>query len=353
MRERRWESAKKLTFGEILTVGDHLAAAGLQPAVPAKDIICYIEEWEVASPEDFDQLDPWATEDVTLVHLRDQWTGDFFLLAGGYHTVYERHQAVGTYCSVSHPWVAPGSYRTHQPAGMVWLGFRHAHGFVRVRLHTNDVITPGETRGDADRDVWLAERRRLFESAVAVLGLPVELDEEKGCIVLRSADLGVPFFCSWPDAFGPCQFEFNTADPYEFLVPASRLAATVGSGPARVRAYLTGFSEGALDEFAAVEPGARYAYRCSAHCPMDDLPEVLAAIAPIGRLYATLCEFQTQALLPDVEDAAAIVGVVGAEEAFQIEVRLNRAPLPEEDMAGWLEEVIGIPVVYAPLPPFP
>ena len=38
--------------------------------------------------------------------------------------------------------------------------------------------------------------------------------------------------------------------------------------------------------------------------------------------------------------------------AFGIEARLNKAPLKEEAMAGWLERLIGHPVVYAPLPAF-
>jgi hypothetical protein len=353
MRERRWETTTTLTFEQALAVGDRLATRGLSPTDPSKDVIGYVEEWTVASPDDFDQLDPWATEDVTLVHSRETWRGDFFLLAGGYHTVYLRHQAVGTYCSVSHPWLMTDALKTHQPRGMLWLGFRHSHGFIRVRLQTNEVITPGETRGDAQRDLWLAERRRAFGAAIRFLNLPVEIDEEKDHVVLRSLERSVPFFCSWPDAFGPCQFEFNTSDPYEFLVPASRLAATWGAEPASVRAYLTGFSDEALEEFASVEPGARCGYRCSVHCPLADIPEVLTAIAPAGRLYTTLCEFQTSALLPDSEDASAIVGLVGADGAFQLEVRLNRAPLAEEQMAGWLEGLLGFPVVYAPLPPFP
>ena len=52
-------------------------------------------------------------------------------------------------------------------------------------------------------------------------------------------------------------------------------------------------------------------------------------------------------------DAWAIVGVMGLEgEGFQIEVRLNRVPLPETEMAGWIETLLGLPAVYAPLPPF-
>src|SRR5438094_15400 len=230
MRERRWESRAKLEFGDVLAIGERLAGLGLEPAVPARDIICYIEEWLVEAPEDFDRLDPWATEDVTLVQIREAWRGD---------------------------------------------------------------------------------------------------------------------------SFGPCQFEYNSSDAFEFLVPASRLAATYGGEAATVRAYLTGFSEAALEEFQAVAPRALSAYRCSAHCPLDELPEILQAIAPAGRLYATLCEFQTQHLLPDGAEAYAIVGILGRDGGFQIEVRLNRAPLPEDDMPGWLEKLIGLPVSYSPLPPFP
>jgi hypothetical protein len=353
MRERRWETPAKLTFDQILAVEERLAARGLAPTDPAKDVICYVEEWTVEKPDDFDQLDPWATEDVTLVHSRDVWQGDFFLLAGGYHTVYRRFQAVGTYCSVSHPWRIAAPLVLHDPQSMLWLGFRHSHGFVRVRLQTQEVITPGERRGDAQRARWIEERRRAFSLSIGHLNLPVEIDEDKEQVVLRCTERSVPFFCSWPDAFGPCQYEFNTSDPYEFLVPASRLVSTWGSGPARVRAYLTGFSEEALEAFAGVEPGARVGYRCSVHCALDEVPEVLQAVAPAGRLYTTLCEFQTSALLPDDEDGSAIVGLVGANGVFQLEVRLNRAPLPEEKMAGWLDELLGYPVVYAPLPPFP
>lgn len=352
MRERRWETVPKLGFDEVLAAAGRLTAQGLTPAAPAKDVIGYVEEWEVQAIEDFDQLDAWATEDVTLVHLRDGWRGDFFLLAGGYHTVYQRHQSPGTYCSVSHPWRLPAPMATHHARAMLWMGFRHTHGFVRIRLHTADVITPGETRADDRRALWLDERQRAFHFAIGVLGAPIETVVENGSVALWTPDTRAPLFCSWPDAFGPCQFEYNSPDPFEFLVPASRLASTHGGEPARVRAYLTGFSEEALEEFQAVEPGARLAYRCSVHCPLDELPEVLRAIAPAGRLYATLCEFQTQQLVPEGADAAAIVGVVGAEDGFQLEVRLNRAPLPEHEMAGWLGRLLGMPVTYAPLPPF-
>ena len=92
---------------------------------------------------------------------------------------------------------------------------------------------------------------------------------------------------------------------------------------------------------------------CSAHCALDEVPEILQAIQPDGRLYATVCEFPTQRLLPEGADASAIIGVVGREGKFQIEVRLNRAPLSDPEMDPWLEWLIGFPVTYAPLPPFP
>lgn len=352
MRERRWETTTPLTFNQVLAVGERLAALSLKPAVPAQDVICYVEEWTVSAPDEFDQLDPWATEDVTLVHVREGWRGDFFLLAGAYHTVFQRYQDVGTYCSVSHPWRIRESLRRHEQRSMFWLGFRHAHSFLRIRLQTTEVITPGETRADGERTEWLDERRAAFLDAITILELPIETLIEKDQVILRPADPATPFFCSWPDAFGPCQFEYNTTDAYEFLVPASKLASTFTPEPAGVRAYLTGFSEEALTDFAAIDPGARFAYRCSVHCPLDELPEVLEAIQPEGRLYATLCEFQTQAVLPEGDDASAIIGIVGLNGQFQIEARLNRAPLKEEAMGPWLERLIGHPVAYAPLPAF-
>lgn len=352
MRERRWETSGRLTFRDVIAVGERLGALGLKPAPPAKDVICYVEDWAVDSLDAFDRLDHWSTEDVTLLHVREAWQGDFFLLAGGYHTVYQQYQDVGTYCSISHPWRTSGPLRFHYPTSMLWLGFRHNHAFIRVRLHTQEVVTPGETREDARRTDWVDERRTIFLDAIATLDLPVETSVEKGSLVLTPADPATPFFCSWPDAFGPCQFEYNSSDAYEFLVPASKLAATFAPQAAGVRAYLTGFSAETLEKFAAIQPGARSVYRCSVHCALGELPEILAAIEPQGRLYSTLCEFDTQELLPDGEDASAIIGIVGSAGRFQLEMRLNRAPLPEAHMAAWLERLLGYAVAYAPLPPF-
>lgn len=352
MRERRWESQGRLSFNQVLAVGERLAARGLKPADPAKDVITYIEEWVVEGPDELDHLDPWATEDVTLVQVRDHWQGDFFLLAGAFHTVYQRYEAVGTYCSISHPWNISIPLRTMYPRAMFWLGFRHTHSFIRVRVHTTEVITPGETRADTDRPLWLDERRAAFQDAITLLDVPLKADIVNGQIVMASEDARAPLFCSWPDAFGPCQFEYNSSDAFEFLVPASRMAST-DKGPATVRNYLTGFSEEALRDFQAVDGGARSMYRCSVHSPLDEIPEILSAIAPTGRLYATLCEFQTNTLLPGQDDASVIIGLAGQDGSFQLEARLNKAPLAEEHMRPWLEELLGMPMAYAPLPPFP
>ena len=49
-------------------------------------------------------------------------------------------------------------------------------------------------------------------------------------------------------------------------------------------------------------------------------------IDPDGRLYSTLCEFQTQELPFQMERMrSAIIGIVGNETGFHIEARLNRA----------------------------
>ena len=55
--------------------------------------------------------------------------------------------------------------------------------------------------------------------------LVAKLQPRRDGVVLRAADTRAPLFCSWPDAFGPCQFEYNSLDAYEFLVPASRLVS--------------------------------------------------------------------------------------------------------------------------------
>lgn len=104
MREHRWESQATLSFDDILSVASKLRQLGLTSIHEDKEMIGYIEEWEVDHPQRIQTLAPWPTEDVTLLHLLDNWQGDFFLLAGHYHSIFQTHQSVNTYCSIAHPW---------------------------------------------------------------------------------------------------------------------------------------------------------------------------------------------------------------------------------------------------------
>jgi len=360
MRERRWESQAALTDRDWLALGGRLARVGLALPPSSKEVIGYVEEWTVTSPEEIGRLSDWHLEDVTVIQIHEHWQGDFYLLAGGYQALSRQLRAHGAYCSVSHPFLlerAPafGAWRHHQPRGVLWVGFRDTHAFIRVRLQTTDVVAPGETRADDQRDRWLEERQRAFESVIRMLDFPIEVTVEKERAVLRTNQEQAALLCSWPDAFGPCQFEYNINDPLDLLVRAGRLAAT-SPEPAQVRAYLTGFDRSALTQFQVTMAPSRSAYRCSVHCRLDELPEVLRLITPDGRLYATLCEFQTAPLLPDApaaDNAWVILGMIGQQGDVRLELRLNRAPLPESQMTGWLEELVGLPVAYAPLPAFP
>ena len=353
MREHRWETPSSLTFEEVMRVTERLALSGLTPAHPEKDVICYIEEWEVASPRGINRLDAWPLEDVTLIHVMDHWKGDFFLLTGQYHTLVQEYRSVNTYCSLCHPWRIDEHMVTLLPNAMLWVGFRHSHSFIRFRVHTTDIVAPGETWVDHQRPMWLDERRTSFLSAIRTIELPLEPTIDQGHIVVHSARQDAPLFCSWPDAFGPCQVEMNSSDVFEFLVPASQLAATYQGPPPTVRAYLTGFTEEQLLHFDSFETPKRSVYRCSAHCAVNELPEILSVLGETGRLYSTLCEFQTASILPEGIDSAVIIGVVASRGQFQIEARFNRCPISKEETAKWLEELIGKPMAYTPLSAFP
>ncbi|GJL65823.1 MAG: hypothetical protein NPIRA05_07940 [Nitrospirales bacterium] len=353
MREHRWETTSPLSFDDVLQTTQSLQQSGLTPAHTEKDIICYIEEWKVPGPQGIRALDPWPLEDVTLIHILDQWEGDFFLLAGQYHTIVQQYQSVNTYCSLCHPWRIEEHMVTVRPDAMYWLGFRHAHSFIRVRVHTTEIVAPGETWADHQRPMWLSERQAAFQSAINTLDLPLEAVIDQIQVRIQTPRQDTPLFCSWPDAFGPCQFELNSPDVFEFLVPASQLAATWQGKPQSVRAYLTGFTEEQLMHFDSFDGPKRSVYRCSVHCVMNELPELLTILGETGRLYSTLCEFQTSTILPNGHDSAAIIGIVGHQGTFQIEVRLNRYPASSQDTTAWLESVIGRPVTYAPLSAFP
>jgi hypothetical protein len=353
MREHRWESVSPLSFDEILSVTDKLRNASLTSMHPEKEMITYIEEWEVTDLNEIGQLEPWPTEDVTLLHVFDQWAGDFFLMVGGYHTVFQQHQSVNTYCSVAHPWRIGHPLATLHPEAWLWVGFRHTHGFIRVRVHTTDIIAPGESVEPPREEFWLNDRQEAFRAAIDILHLPIDVNIDKQKVSLHTPRKDTPLFCSWPDAFGPCQFELNSPDPFEFLVSASQLAATAQHPAEQVRVYLTGFPPQALHDFHPLPGSSRLMYRCSLHCQLEEIPEIFTLLNSQGRIYGSLAEFQTAGPLPVGVDAAAIVGLVGSEGQFRLEIRLNQHPLSHQETEQWFEQLVGHSLVYAPLPVFP
>ena len=353
MREHRWESVSSLSFDEILSVTDRLRQSGLTSIHPEKEMIAYIEEWEVPELDEIGQLEPWPTEDATLLHVFDQWVGDFFLLVGGYHTLFQQHKSVNTYCSVAHPWLLSQPLATIHPLAWLWVGFRHTHGFIRVRVHTTEIITPGESVGQPHEQCWLHDRQEAFRAAIDILHLPIDVTIDTHHVVLHTQRTDTPLFCSWPDAFGPCQFELNSPDPFEFLVPASQLAATIQQPTEQVRVYLTGFPADALRDFTHLSSNPRLLYRCSLHCQFKEIPEIYSLLKSHGRIYSSLAEFQTTAILPANVDAAAIVGFIGSEGQFRLEIRLNQHPLSHQATEQWFEELVGHDLVYSPLPVFP
>ena len=353
MREHRWETQTPLSFDDILSVVHKLRHDGLTSMHEDKEMIGYIEEWEVSDPQQFQALSTWPTEDMTLLHLLDNWQGDFFLLAGRYHSAFQTHQNVNTYCSIAHPWCISRPLATLLPEAWFWLGFRHTHGFIRIRVQTTDIITPGESVEHPRHRFWLADREEAFRAAIQTLDLPIEVIQKNERVLLQTSRTDTPLFCSWPDAFGPCQFELNSPDPFEFLVPASQLAATRHGQPANLRVYFTGFSEPVLLELSRIAPNPRCMYRCSIHCTLSDMPDLLRLLEPRGRVYGSLAEFQTGHLFPEGADSAVIVGLVGTNGEFRLEIRLNQHPLSHQETERWLEELVGHTLMYSPLPAFP
>ncbi len=353
MREHRWESVSPLSFDEINSVADTLRHLGLTSMHPKKEMIVYIEEWEVSNLNEIHQLDAWPTEDVTLVNVLHQWKGDFFLLAGGCHTIFQQYQSVNTYCSIAHPWRIGRPLATLHPTAWLWVGFRHTHGFIRTRVHTTEIIAPGESIPSPQEEYWVRDRSEAFGTAIKVLDLPIQVIINNQRVSLSTQRHDTPLFCSWPDAFGPCQFEFNSPDPFEFLVPASQLAATFPNQAEQVRIYLTGFSSQALHDFHDLHSHAQLMYRCSLHCQLNEIPDIFSLLLSKGRVYGSLAEFQTSAALPEGQDAAAIIGLVGSAGQFRLEVRLNQRPLSHQQTEQWLRQLTGHDLVYAPLPVFP
>jgi hypothetical protein len=312
---------------------------------------CYFEEFWVDRLDEIERLDPWPIEEATVIEVDETWAGDFFVLAGRHHELYRERASMEAYLSVSHPWRIP---HTEEPAAhareaMFWLGFRDTHGFIRVRVVPTEIVAPGEGEQDARRDQWVRERADAFAAAIDALELPLFVDWSDGVPAVGSAEPGCRIAGSWPDAFGPCQFEYVVADRYELLVPAARLVERLGTHPAVLRTFLSGWSPNALEALHRLQPAAKLLHRGFVHASLSDLPAVAAAIAPRGRALATLCEFATTDVTPEGRDAYAIIGVIAAAEGFTVEVRVNRMPVPVGEMDAWIEGLIGARVVYAPL----
>jgi hypothetical protein len=358
MRERRWESQSAIPFDEVAALSGRLKGLGLDVKDFHREAACYIEEFRVGHINEIDRLNAWTIDEITLVQINDRWKGDFFVLAGKHHDLYRQYPRMEGYLSLSHPWRIPEELKVqmHQREAMFWIGFRDTHGFIRVRVVPDEIITPGEQRGEAQRLTWITERASAFSEAIQALDLPLFVEWEKGSLLIspeESSSAVSPasgaVSCSWPDAFGPCQFEYIVSDRYELLVPAARLVSKLGVQPAVIRTFLSGFPQEILDDFHRLQPESRMLYRGYIHAPFEDLPRVVQSMAPNGRALVNLCEFGTRLVLPEGEEAYAVVGVIGSESGFKIEVRLNRAPLPEDEVGEWLNDLIGLPMGYSPL----
>lgn len=351
MREHRWQTQTRFSFDDLIHLVGRLEALGLTVRPPDRLGACYVEEFWVDRPEDISRLESWPIEEMTLIELDDAWAGDFFVLAGQHHELYRERARMEAYLSLSHPWRIHDGVRLalHQREAMCWIGFRDTHGFIRVRVVPTEIVTPGEGDHDLRRDQWVSERAEAFSSAIEALELPLFVDWSEGLPMVGSAEPGCRIAGSWPDAFGPCQFEYVVLDRYELLVPAARLVERLGLRPAALRTFLSGWSLEALTEFHRLQPGTKLLYRGFVHAPLTDLVAIAAAVAPRGRALATLCEFRTPDLLPGAREAYAVIGTIGSREGFTIELRLNRMPLSEERTAAWLAELVGVPVVYSPL----
>lgn len=332
---------------------DRLRHLGLKVRESHQEVACYLEEFSVDHLDEIERLKKWPIGEVTLIQVNENWTGDFYLLAGRHHGLYQQNPGMEGYLSLRHPWQLPTelSITRHQITALAWVGFRETHGFIRIRLTPIEIISPGEIRGEKETSSWISERVQAFSTAIEVLDLPLLIEYQNQRLSILTEGKGEAVSHSWPDAFGPCQFEYIHADHYAVLVPAALLCAKLGVQPAVVLTYLSGFSQTTLKAFHQLQPEARLIYRGYVHAAMDDLPQLVQAVERNkGRIIVTLCEFETEKVLVEGEKSAAVIGVIGDETGYKFELRFNRAPLSKEKMDGWLSELMNLSVVYAPLP---
>lgn len=351
MQERRWESKTPIGFDDVGTLYNRLASMGLKVRDRHQVMACYIEAFSVNELDEIRRLNPWPIEEITLVQTQEGWCGDFFLLAGRHHDLFRQHHRMESYLSLRHPWRIPNHLVHHHKEALFWIGFRDTHGFIRVRLLPKEIITPGETRGDHNSQSWLGERAQCFSEAVSVLALPLIVDWEDEHLSVSAKKKDSAVSLSWPDAFGACQFEYVVSDRYTLLVPAAQLISKLGVQPATVNTFISGFSQEKMSLFHQLQPQAQMLYRAYIHACLNDLPQIVDALSENkGRALINLCEFESEQILLEGTKAFTVIGVIGDASGYNIEVRFNRAPLPEERMDGWLHNLTGLPVVYSPLP---
>ncbi len=354
MREHRWESQSSISFEKVLSLLERLKRAGFKVRENDQDRACYLEEFWINQWDDVDRLDAWIMEEATLVQVNEQWSGDFFVLAGRHHDLYRRYHSMEAYLSLNHPWCFPADVTScyHHEEAMFWIGFRDTHGFVRVRVVPRKIVTPGEKEEESNFAEWQDERRQAFLSAISILNLPLSVHSNQKEFSILSEDPSIAVFISWPDAFGPCQFEAVVTDRYELLVPSARLVSMSGARPATLRTFLSGFSRKVFEEFHQLQPLSRMLYRGYLQAPLLDLPDILSASSPTGRVFVNITEFPTKSLLPTGGDAYAVIGVAGDSSGYKIEVRFNRHPLAPEKIKTWLYEVLDLSMIYSPFPLF-
>ena len=171
-----------------------------QTGASCQDVICYVEDWAVESPEAIDLLDHWATEDVTLVHIREAWKGDFS--AGG--RVPHRLSALS---GRRHLLLGQSSWRTKPGLGFPSQSPCSGWGsgitaFIRACVSRPKVVTPGRRvrmPGGPTGSTSGGPSSRCHCHAGSSGG-NLGRQRQPGPDPVGSGD---PFFCSWPDAFGP------------------------------------------------------------------------------------------------------------------------------------------------------